>query len=316
MSGYTRILPPTPVGRHNVESPGAWIAVLKWLNPSAFSFVIPFLIVFLIFRIYPFLLGIDISFTNARVGPRPPDYIGFENYVHIFTSSEIKRTFIVSIKYTLIVVPMTFFCGLAMAVFVDRKLPTHTFSRLVFFAPFVLAATTVAIIWNWMLQTQLGLVNVGLDAMGLPSRTAWLSEPVLVLPSIAFITTWWQVGFSMVIFLGALQGIPRDLLDAASMDGANAWQRFWRITFPLLMPASTLIITISMIEAMRMFSQVYIITQGGPSDYTTTVVYYIFQEAFSRFNQGIAAAVGVVLFLMILLITALRFVLLPDKRYY
>ena len=317
MAAYTPITPPNGVsGRYSSVDPW-WTTALKRLNPAAYSFVIPFLIVFAVFRIYPFLLGISTSFTDARVGPRPGNFIGFENYLEVFTNPEVGRAFIVTFQYALIVVPMSFFAGLFMAVYVNRKLATHTFSRLVFFAPFVLTATVVAIVWNWMFQTQLGLVNVGLGLLGLPDRIAWLKEPALVLPVIAFITTWWQAGFSMVIFLGALQDIPSELTDAARIDGANSWQTFWRVTFPLLLPVSTLVITISLIEAMRVFSLIHIITRGGPSDYSTTVVLYIFQEGFTRFEQGMAAAVGVVLFLVIMILTILRFVLLRgDKSYY
>ena len=117
--------------------------------------------------------------------------------------------------------------------------------------------------------------------------------------------------------MAPLQDIPDELVDAARIDGANSWQTFWRVVFPLLLPVSTLVITITLIEAMRVFSLIHIITRGGPSDYTTTVVFYIFQEGFARFEQGMAAAVGVVLFLVIMLLTVLRFVLLRgDKSYY
>ena len=294
-----------------------WSVFLRRANPFAFTFVIPFLIVFAIFRIYPFLLGMYTSFTDARVGPRPGNLIGFENYLDMLSNSEVQRAFVVTFQYSILVVPMSFFVGLAMAVYVNRKLHTHTLSRLVFFGPFVLTATIVAIVWNWMFQTQFGLVNVGLGLLGLPDRIAWLKEPILILPVIAFITTWWQAGFAMVIFLGALQSIPNELLEAARIDGANAWQSFWRVTFPLLLPVSTLVITITLIEAMRVFSLIHIITRGGPSDHSTTVVFYIFQEGFSRFEQGMAAAVGVVLFLVILILTALRFALIRgDVKYY
>ena len=294
-----------------------WTVALRRVNPFAYTFVIPFLIVFAIFRIYPFLLGTFTSFTDQRVGPRPGNHVGFENYIEVLNNSEVRRAFIVTFQYSIIVVPMSFFIGLAMAVYVNRKLPTHTVSRLVFFAPFVLTATIVAIVWNWMFQTQFGLVNVGLGLLGLPDRIAWLKEPDLILPVIAFITTWWQAGFAMVIFLGALQNIPSELIEAARIDGANPWQSFWRVTFPLLLPVSTLVITITLIEAMRVFSLIHVITRGGPSDHSTSVVFYIFQEGFVRFEQGMAAAVGVVLFLVIMVLTALRFALLRgDKSYF
>ena len=317
MAAYTPITPPNRAAGRRPSADPWWTGALKRLNPAAFSFVIPFLVVFVIFRIYPFLLGISTSFTDARVGPRPGNFIGLENYVEVFTNSEVGRAFLITFQYSVIVVPMSFFIGLAMAVYVNRRLPFHTFSRLVFFAPFVLTATVVAIVWNWMFQTQFGLVNVGFGLLGLPDRIAWLREPYLVLPVIAFITTWWQAGFSMVIFLGALQDIPEELMDAARIDGANAWQTFWRVTFPLLLPVSTLVITITLIEAMRVFSLIHIITRGGPSDYSTSVVYYIYQEGFVRFEQGMASAIGVVLFLVIMALTALRFTLLRgDKSYY
>ena len=317
MVGYTPITPDNRFEGKSGASEHRWFILMRSVNPFAYTFVIPFLVVFLIFRIYPFVLGMMTSFTDARVGPRPGNFIGFENYLEVVTNSEVRRAFIVTFQYSVIVVPMSFFVGLAMAVFVNRRMPTHTFSRLVFFAPFVLTATIVAIVWNWMFQTQFGLVNVGLGLLGLPDRIAWLKEPVLILPVIAFITTWWQVGFAMVIFLGALQNIPDELLDAAKIDGANAWQSFWRVTFPLLLPVSSLVITISLIEAMRVFSLIHIITRGGPSDHSTSVVFYIFQEGFVRFEQGMAAAIGVVLFLVIMILTILRFTLLrADKDYF
>ena len=121
----------------------------------------------------------------------------------------------------------------------------------------------------------------------------------------------------MVIFLAALQNIPGDLNEAARIDGANSWQIFWRVTFPLLLPASTLVITVSLIEAMRVFSIIHIITYGGPSDYTTSVVIYIFKEGFTRYEQGLASAIGVVLFVVIMILTILRFSLLRgDQKYY
>ncbi len=317
MSAYNPITPPNRIAEQQFAAKPWWVFALKRLNPAAYTFVIPFLIIFIIFRIYPFLLGILTSFTNAKIGPRPPKFIGFDNYINAFTSSEVGRAFIVTLQYSLIVVPMAFFFALFMAVYVNRKLATHTFSRMVFFAPYVLAATLVAIIWNWMFQTQFGLVNVGLGMLGLPSRIAWLKEPNLVLPMIAFVTTWWQAGFGMVIFLAALQSIPNELVEAARIDGANPWQIFWRITFPLLLPASTLVITITLIEAMRVFSLIHIITQGGPSDYSTSVVYFIFHIGFTRYEQGMAAAVGVLLFLVIMILTILRFTLLRgEQRYY
>ena len=186
-----------------------------------------------------------------------------------------------------------------------------------FFASFVLTATIVAIVWNWMFRTQIGLINVGMGRLGLPDRIAWLKEPYLILPVIAFITTWWQAGFGMVIFLGALQNIPSELFDSARVDGANSWQTFWRVPFSLLLPVSSLVITITLFEAMRIFSLIHIITRGEPSDHSTTVVFYIFQEGFSRFEKGMASAVGGVLFLVIMIMTILRFTLLrADKIYF
>ena len=317
MAIYTPITCPNEVAEQRGFSNSRWTTAVREFNPFAYTFIIPFLIAFAIFRIYPFILGILTSFTDARVGPRPGNFIGIENYLDVLTNSEVHRAFIVTFQYSIIVVPMSFFCGLAMAVYVNRKMPTHTFSRLVFFAPFVLTATIVAIVWNWMFQTQFGLINVGMGLLGLPARTAWLKEPYLILPVIAFITTWWQAGFGMVIFLGALQNIPGELIDAARVDGANPWQTFWRVTFPLLLPVSSLVLTITLIEAMRVFSLIHIITRGGPSDHSTTVVFYIFQEGFSRFEQGMASAIGVVLFLVIMVMTILRFTLLrADKSYF
>ena len=143
MHANAPIAPPNHVAAQQFPA-RVWLrSTLRKLNPAAYTFVIPFLIVFFVFRLYPFLLGIILSFTNAKVGPRPPKYIGFDNYIRAFTSSEVQHAFTVSIKYSLIVVPMSFFCSLFMALYVNERLPTHTFSRLIFFAPFVLSAHRV-----------------------------------------------------------------------------------------------------------------------------------------------------------------------------
>lgn len=278
----------------------------------AWLFLMPFLVLFLIFRVYPFILGVWTSFTNAKIA-RPVDkFVGLDNYVRALASEDVLHAFSNTARYALIVVPLTFVISLAMALHVSRKLPGHTLSRVMFFAPYVLSVSVVAVIWEWMLQPQYGIVNWYLGMVGLPSRAAWFADRSLVLPSIAFVTAWWTAGFSMVIFLAALQDIPGELLEAAKIDGANVAQSFLRITFPLLRPASSLVLTLTIIDAFRVFSLMYIITQGGPTESSTSVVLAIFREGFTYFNLGYAAAIGVLLFLVILVVTVVRALLIRS----
>ncbi|XWX05417.1 sugar ABC transporter permease [Aggregatilineales bacterium SYSU G02658] len=281
----------------------------RQLNLKAYTFLLPFFALFILFRVYPFLVGIYTSFTNARIGRASETFVGLANYTRALNSFEVRQAFANTVSYAIVVVPLTFFLSLAMAVYINRKLPGHHFARLVFFAPYVLSVSVVAIIWGWMFNAQFGLVNWSLGMFGLPNRTPWLADMTLVLPSIAFITAWWTAGFSMVIFLGALQDIPHELIESARIDGASSWQTFWRVTFPLLGHASSLVLTLSTIEAFRVFSLMYIITQGGPAGASTSVVLLIFREGFTYFNLGYAAAIGMLLFFVILAVTVIRTIL-------
>ncbi len=305
MPAYLPITANRKASNHELMRSSWW----RQLNLRAYTFLLPFFALFLLFRVYPFLVGIYTSFTNARIGRASETFVGLANYTRALNSFEVRQAFANTVFYAMIVVPLTFFLSLAMAVYINRKLPGHHFARLVFFAPYVLSVSVVAIIWGWMFNAQFGLVNWSLGMFGLPNRTPWLADMTLVLPSIAFITAWWTAGFSMVIFLGALQDIPHELIESARIDGASSWQTFWRVTFPLLGHASSLVLTLSTIEAFRVFSLMYIITQGGPAGASTSVVLLIFREGFTYFNLGYAAAIGMLLFFVILAVTVIRTIL-------
>jgi len=284
---------------------------------TIYTFLLPFLIFFSIFVLLPFVSGIGLSFTDYHIIQKETNFIGADNYSKLITGNDFlfHTTVVNTLYYTAIVVPGSIILGLLFAVYVNKKLWGSTFSRIVFFAPYVLSVSVTALIWGWILEPRFGLLNLYLRLIPGVSDTLispWLTSTKLVMPAIALMSVWWQVGFSTVIILAGLQDIPSELTEAAQIDGASEWQIFWRITVPMLRHVLALVITLSLIVNMRVFGQMYILTQGGPAGKSLSVVYYVFNQAFRRLELGYASAVGVLLLLMILLLTLIRNLFFGD----
>jgi putative chitobiose transport system permease protein len=285
---------------------------------TIYTFLLPFLILFSIFVLIPFVSGIGLSFTDYHIIQRETNFIGLDNYTKLISNDFLFRTTVVNtLYYTAIVVPGTIILGLLFAVYVNKKLWGATFSRIVFFAPYVLSVSVTAMIWGWILEPRFGLLNLYLRLIPGVSDTLiipWLTSTKLVMPAIALTSVWWQVGFSTVIILAGLQDIPSELTEAAQIDGASEWQIFWRITVPMLRHVLALVTTLSLIVNMRVFGQMFILTQGGPAGKSLSVVYYVYNQAFRRLELGYASGVGVLLLLMILILTLIRSQLLGGEE--
>jgi len=169
----------------------------------------------------------------------------------------------------------------------------------------VTSLIAVAIVWQWLYHTDVGLINYGLGGVGLP-KINWLGSIEWAMPAVIFMSTWKAMGYYAVIFLAGLQGIPQHLYEAADIDGANSWQKFWKITLPLLSPTMFFVLVISIIQAFQVFGQIFIMTRGGPANATSTIVYFIYNNAFVWFRMGYAAAASWLLFAVIFAITILQ----------
>lgn len=268
---------------------------------SGYGFVLPFFIPFILFTFLAILFGVYISFTEwGIVGD--PDWIGLKNYQEVLADDWVPKVWRNTLQYGLTVIPAVTLVALALALFVNMKLPAFAFARAAFYLPHVTSVTVMALVWVWILETNFGMLNFYLGFVGIP-KIPWLTNPNWVILSIAGATLWWSVGFHMVILLAGLQEIPAELKEAAQIDGATGWQSLINVTIPLLRPALSLVLTLEVIAALRVFGQIYLMTNGGPAGASASVVAYVFEVGFVRYQLGYGAAISMVLFLTILLVT-------------
>jgi multiple sugar transport system permease protein len=284
---------------------------IRWRNGlTAALFLAPFLILFVVFTLGPVLAALFLSFTRFD-GIQPPRWVGLENYYQVLFGKEAAtklfwKSLGNTIYFAVAQVGLEMVCGLALAVLVNsRLLKAKTMWRVVYYVPVVTSAVVSSLIWLWLYNPQGGLLNMILESLGL-SPLKWLSDPHLAMPSIILMSVWQGAGWSMVIYLAGLQGIPESLYEAARIDGANGRQQFRSITLPLLMPVTLFVVIIGFIGALQMFSPVYVMTQGGPLNSTITVTYQMWQTAFRFFRLGYASAMSFLLFLVILAISLIN----------
>jgi ABC-type sugar transport system permease subunit len=252
----------------------------------------------------PILLAFYISLNEwTLIGT--PTFVGLGNYLDLLEDSEFLRAFYNTGVYTLGTVPTSIALGLAVAVGLNLKLPGRTLLRSIFFVPVIISLVAVALIAGWIFNDNYGIINAALNAVGIGS-VPWLSSSKWAMTSLIIATLWIRLGFNMVVYLAALQSIPTELYDAARVDGAAAWKRFRHITWPLLGPTTFLLVIINIIYSLHVFDLIYVMTGGGPGFSTTVLVQYIYQMAFTEGQMGYASAIGVVLYLLLLVFTVFQ----------
>jgi multiple sugar transport system permease protein len=249
--------------------------------------------------------GLGISFTQWDIMTKP-EWVGIQNYVSMFQDDELFRKSLINTFYfTLGVVPLGTLLSLLAAVVMNQQLRGQTFFRTVYFLPTVCSGIAIALLWAWLYNTQFGLINSMLRTIGLP-KISWLGDKRIAMPSVIIMTIWRGLGYSMILFLAGLQGIPQEYYEAATIDGASRWQLFRRITLPLLSPTTFFVIILSMIGSFQVFEATYIMTQGGPYYATYTMVLLIFNQGFLWFRMGYASALAYILFAIILAVTLVQ----------
>lgn len=296
----------------------------------AYVFLLVPLAFFLFLRIWPAFQSFLLSLSTWHVDPAQREFVGVGYYAAMLSDPRLQRALLNTALYTLIIVPAQLVLGLGMALLLNRVERFRSLFRAVYFAPYVTPAAAVAWVWGWMYSVNFGIFNNALvewsifvEGLGLPflaiDPQPFLTSPEQALPAVAAVVVWQQLGFQVVIFLAGLQGVPRIYQEAAAIDGASAWQRFWRITLPLLNPVIVFSVIISTIYSLQLFDQVVNINftdQGGPLGSTLTIAVYMYQEAFSRFRIGYASAVTVLLFALILLVTLVQYRLVERRVEY
>jgi multiple sugar transport system permease protein len=283
----------------------------RGFNITPYLFILPHLLFFGVFLAWPFFFGIYTSlFEYDFLRPERRPFVGAANYTDLLNPVAIEaRNFWRSLRATLTfmvfsVPPLVIF-AVFLAVLLNDRFRGRNFFRVVFFAPYTLAVTAAAIIWWWLFQNQ-GLINQVLTGLGF-GGIQWLSTMPEAWVAITIATVWWTIGFNTVIILAALQEIPASLYEAAAIDGASPPRRFWHITLPMLRPVLVLVITITLLASANLFGQPYIMTAGGPTQQTETVIYNIYNEGIRRGQMGSAAAMSVIVAALLLILTAINF---------
>jgi multiple sugar transport system permease protein len=295
--------PPPATGSRRPGASSGWAG-----RGTPYLFLAPYLVIYGLFGLLPIVLGAWLSVHQWDLSLPNRPFIGLDNYKDLFSSdSAVFGDWWQSVKataiFTILSVPLLVVIPLGLALLLNRSFPGRTFFRALYFAPYVLGVAVIGVLWRFLLDANLGVVNQLAGAIGLPSDTPWVTDLPWGWISLVGVTVWWTAGFNAVIYLAGLQEISPELYDAAKVDGASSWQRFRDVTIPGLRPVMLFIITTTILASANVFGQAFLITQGAPGTETRTVVWYIVDQGLRNNDAGRAAAMSVVFALMLAVVS-------------
>jgi multiple sugar transport system permease protein len=296
--------PPVPVSSARRRSAQRWVSLL---------FLAPTLVGIGVFTLVPILASFVLAFFRWDV-ISDPAFVGVDNFTAAAADPSVRTAFANTAVFVVAAVVLQLGVALGLAVLVQSRMPgwLRSFFRSALFFPLVLSAASVSLVMAYLFNQDFGLVNAALALVGVPA-VPWLTDPAAAAVVVLLVYVWQNFGFSFLLFVGGLASIPRDVYEAAAVDGITGWALFRHITLPLLSPTVLVASVMAVISALQVFDQPYVLTRGGPGDSTRTVVMVIFESAFQRLDVGTASAVGIVLTLLILAVTAVQFAL--SRRY-
>jgi multiple sugar transport system permease protein len=278
-----------------------WKMRREW---SAYLFLSPGLILFSLFTVFALIFAFYLTFHEWNIIGTDRPFIGLQNYERMFADEDFRQSVINTAYYTGASVPLTMGIGLLVALLLNQPIRGRGLLRTFYFMPVVTPFVVVAIIWKWLYNGDFGLFNYYLLKVHLIDEPLlWLSDKNLAMPAVVLMSVWSGVGFSMVIYLAGLQSIPQELYDAAKVDGAGAWARFRHITVPMLAPTTLFLMVMGIIGSFQVFTQIFIMTNGGPVHRTTTMVFYIYEAAFKFYEMGYASTLAYGLFALLFVFT-------------
>lgn len=276
-----------------------------WKERTSYLFLLPILALYSIFSLYPILQTLQLSFFDAKIIKQGP-FVGLKNYGDIFAARGFQQAIGNTLIFTFGTILFVLIISLGLAVLVNISwVRFKTLFKMIYFLPVVTSFVAVGYIWKWMMDSSFGVINVALAKIGISPGPVWLADPDLAIWSLVIVNVWRWLGYFLVIFLANLQGIPNVYYEAAEIDGANAWQQFRLITIPLLRQAITLTVVLGIINNLKAFALVFVMTQGGPAGTTELMATYVYQQAFGTglYRFGFSAAASMVLFVMIMIFT-------------
>ena len=274
----------------------------------AYSFIAPNLLGFIIFTMGPVLFTFVLAFLHWD-GSNPIEFAGLDNFYRLFSDKNFKIAFWNTLVYAFFAVPLTMACALGLAVLLNQKIVGRNIFRAAMFFPYVASLVAAAVVWNMLFNPEMGPANMVLYYMGVDPANlpGWSADKDWAMATVILFGVWKNMGYYMVIYLAGLQGINSDLYEAADIDGANGWQKFWGITLPQLKPTTFFVSVMITIESFKVFDQIMLLTEGGPGTSTLVLVYHLYNEAFISWDLGYSAMNALVLFLMVITITIVQF---------
>ena len=282
---------------------------------AGYLFVLPFMLAYTAFLIFPVLLGLRMSFYNASLVGTDSQFLGLANYRELFGDPDFWISLWHTVLFTLLSTPPLVLLSLIFALLANRAIPARWFFRLAFFMPWLLPSTVVALIWVWLYQPGFGLINSYLVAIGLP-EVAWLPDERVAMISVVIATVWWTLGFNFVLYLAGLQEIPQEIYDASAVDGAGPLSQVRWITIPLLARTTILIVTLQIFSSLNVFDQIYVMNTSGGLNYTATrpIIQYIYEQGFTSYRVGFASAMSYIFFVLVLVVGLAQFAVANRRR--
>ncbi|MDQ7820180.1 MAG: sugar ABC transporter permease [Armatimonadota bacterium] len=303
------------VAAREVALPRSWWTARRRGYLLALAFILPAVVNFVIFRYLPIFAAIRSSLWQYSLLGGYGEFIGLQAYLRMLEDPIFWKSLWVTTAYVLMKVPAQIVLSMGLALLLQRESRFTAVVRSAIFAPVVTSIVVISVIWALMYHVQLGLLNSIITSVGLP-RIAFLSNPRLALVAIVIMMVWKEIGFSMIILMAGLKGIPDMYFEAARIDGASGWQQFWRITLPLLRRVLMFVVVTQTIFSFQVFVPVYTMTRGGPLDATKVIVYYIYQNGFLFQDMGYAAAISTVTLIVLLVVSAVQMWLLRSEVEY
>lgn len=279
---------------------------------SAIVFLTPTVIIFLTFILFPVIFSFYLSFHQWNMFSSEATYVGLDNYSKMFASEEFWSVLKNTAYFTFGTVPLNMGLSLLVAMALNKKIKGKKFLRTAFFAPVIISPVAAAVIWRWIYDPNYGLLNYGISFFGVDSIN-WLNDPTAAMFALIIMGVWKTFGINMVLFSAGLQGIPETYYEAADIDGAGRWAKFWKITVPMLAPTTFFIMIMSMITSFQVFDLVYVLTSGGPLGSTKVLVFFVYEYAFKFFEMGYASAAAYVLFAILIALTILQVKFMKNR---
>jgi multiple sugar transport system permease protein len=286
---------------------------IKFMNSKkreaiiAVLFIIPALIPLVVFWIWPMIYSFFVSFTNWDMMSPQYDMVGFKNYIDLLHNADFYKAIFNTLYFMAGSVIPTIIGGLMLAVLLNKKIKGMGIYRTILFSPWITPTVAVSIVWSWIFEPRAGIANWLLSLIHI-APLQWTQSEKYAMPAILIVTVWKSVGWAMIFYLEALQKVPKELIEAAKIDGANKINAFMKVTLPMISPTTFFLVIMTGINSLQAYDQIQILTQGGPAGSTRTILYMYYQSAFQNFNAGEAAAIATVLILITAILSLIQFI--------